>query len=185
MEVPRRDSNPWPWEPSTGPSCGCRVAGSVTGPEPQQPRRWSPVARSRFTPHLSTGPSYGGVQPGALEPAPCPSMGCRVRWRSSLARVAAAAPWAPAAPLACVRGCRGALSYSGHPRQDSLGSDLIGGRSRASPSVHRTSALCLSLRYVSSEPKGASDPGPEARQSPAGGGAALDGRGAVRRPRNF
>jgi hypothetical protein len=55
----------------------------------------------------------------------------------------------------------------------------------AFPSVHRTSALCLSLRYVSAEPRRASGAGPEALQPPASGEAALDGWGALRRPGGF
>ena len=71
------------------------------------------------------------------------------------------------------------------PEQDPLGPDWIGGPGHASPSLHHTSALCLSLRYVSAKPKGASGSGPETRQPPASGDAALDGRGTVRRPRGF
>jgi hypothetical protein len=60
----------------------------------------------------------------------------------------------------------------------------IGGRGYAFPSVHRTFALCLRLRYVSAQLKKAGGPRPEA-QPPASGDAALDGWGALRRPRSF
>ena len=59
------------------------------------------------------------------------------------------------------------------------------GHGDGSPGVHRTSALCLGLRYVSAGPERTCGPGPEARQPPASGDAALDGRGTVRRPRSF
>ena len=89
------------------------------------------------------------------------------------------------APRVLVRGCQGVLACSRRTHQDPPGPDLAGGRSHAFPSVHRTSALCLRLRYVSAESKRASGPRPEARQPPAGGDAALDGRGAVRRSGGF
>ncbi|REG37925.1 hypothetical protein ATI61_101915 [Archangium gephyra] len=93
--------------------------------------------------------------------------------------------WPLAAPLACVRGCWGAPSYSERPRQDPPSPSSNGGPGHASPSVHRTSALSLSLYDDTAKPKRASGPGPQARQPPASGDAALDRRGAVRRSGGF
>ena len=145
---------------------------------PRRALRTSPQRSPRGLPR--NRPERLGVvippHPLLSRPVPVHSAGsCDIRatWRG------------PPLPLACSFVAVGARWHTPNGHQDPPGPDLIGGRSHAFPSVHRTSALCLSLRYVSAEPKRASGPGPEARQPPASGDAALDGRGAVRRPRSF
>ena len=80
----------------------------------------------------------------------------RARWHRYLpgsppqARAAAAVC---RSPRVLVRGCRCALPYSEPPRQDPLGPESIGRPSHASPRVHRTSALSLSLYDDTAQPK--------------------------------
>jgi hypothetical protein len=126
-----------------------------------------------------------GVQPSALLPAPLSRMSCPLRWRSPWPELRLRHPAPFRAPGALVRSYWGALSCSDPPHQDPQGPSSKGGPGHASPSVLRTSALSLSLYDDPPKPKRASGTRPEACKPPARGEAALDGWGAVRRPRSF
>jgi hypothetical protein len=158
------------------PRFGCCELGRLLTPVAED------ASRTESCPPPPPAQEGGSLKPRALEPAPCPNMGCRLHWRSPLARTTAAVC---RSLLVLVRCCRRALAYCERPNQDPPSPECTGGRHRAFPSVHRTSALCLSLRYVSAQPKRASGPRPESHQPPASGDATLDGRGAVCRTGGF
>jgi hypothetical protein len=99
-----------------------------------------------------------------LEPAPCPTMGCRLRWRSPLVwselRLQHPGP-PPTAPLACSFVTVGACGHTPQrSHQDSPGPDLIGGRSL------RFRACIALLLYVSACAMSASSPREPAARDP-------------------